>query len=736
MKKFTFFLLGVLIYASADAQSYYRSAANGNWASLTTWEQSPDNVNWATATTVPDQTATSIVVRTGNTVTIAALAAAQTLTIENGGVLQQNAPLAIHNGPTAHDLYVAGTLVVNTGIPTLVGGATVRVHTGTGIVRVDENVSGNSMFARNNPSVVFGHRATFEWKDNLAFSTSNATYFLGNHPDTIAIFKITGSVSVGADDPTIINGLLVVDGSVSWANDGTKTFRNGISATGTITQTGIGRFLVNGTTSTLGGTGTLVLNSAGGLTISNSSCTLESSKVINGGPITVENGSTLDAGVHSITGTASLTLRAGTTLISASSTGVSGSIACSGAKTFENGSNYTFDGAVSQNTGTLPAQIGTLTIANTGALGSERVTLGTTTQASTLTLNDGILNTKSYILTIPENGIVTGGSDESYVYGKLHRHTSAVVPTQYEFPVGDIAKVTNPYKPISIVTVGNGGDEFTAEYIFAPPPPPVDNVFLNTLTGLANAEYWNVEKVGTQGTTGRVLIPYTSSTTWRTVSYETITPCTQCLVAITQLDDLNWDFTGMVPGNTESPPLYRVWTEPGVLSSETVATFGTFSVGFSYDLILPIKSLVLKTERSALIWNVESHTPIKTYIVEYEKRGAWVKEYETLETTHTPKHNGLYRVKAVSVFDQEVVSNQVYFNNRSERLLFLFPNPVTNTSVSVYSDVQQRATIETFDGRVIWKGMIQKGITILSLDYPSGMYLLRGNWGIQKFIIQ
>lgn len=735
MKKFTFFLLGVLIYASADAQSYYRSAANGNWASLTTWEQSPDNVNWATATTVPDQTAASIVVRTGNTVTIAALAAAQTLTIENGGVLQQNAALTIYDGPQAYDFIITGMLVVTVGIPTLNTGAQVLVSANTGYVRIDVNVGGNSLFARNT-SIVFEHGATLDWNDNLAFGTSNATYFPNTPANVIPIFKISQNMSIGSNNPTIINGRFIANANVSWTNGGSKTFRNGIGGTGTITQTGTGAFLVSGTTSTLGGTGTLVLNSAGGLTISNSFCTLESDKVVNVGPIVVENGSTLDAETRNISGTASFTLRAGATLISASPAGVNGSITCTGANVFESLSSYTFNGTQTQVTGTLMASdVEVLTIDN------DNVVLTQPTQANTLTLTHGILTTKAHVLTVPENGTIIGGSNGSYVYGPLRRLTSTTVPTQYHFPLGDIAKGTNPYRPVTLETANLGGDEFVGEYFFASPPPASGNIFLGLLGGLKNDEYWTISSVGANSTTARVLIPYApSATAWRWVDYMStdLTACGYCAVAVTRLNagGTDWDFSGTFPNAPENPPLERPWSEAGMLSSGVLDEFGIFSVGFSYNTILPIKSIRLTSEGTSLAWHAETSSPIKWYAVEHEKGGTWVKEYETLETTYTPKHNGLYRVKAVSVFDQEVVSNQVYFSNSSRRSLFLFPNPVTNTSLSVYSDMQQRATIETFDGRACWQGILQKGVTILSVDYPAGIYLLRGKWGVQKFVIQ
>jgi hypothetical protein len=132
----------------------------------------------------------------------------------------------------------------------------------------------------------------------------NQTYF-PNAGTAIPIFLITENVgNVGANTFTTFNGVLVVDGNITFVNAGIKTFRNGISGTGTITQSpNSGQFIINGTTSTLGGN--IVLNSTvtassntllqSGLMVLSSHLNISAGTLIVNGSINL-NGFNLDLG--------------------------------------------------------------------------------------------------------------------------------------------------------------------------------------------------------------------------------------------------------------------------------------------------------------------------------------------------------------------------------------------------------------------------------------------------------
>ena len=67
--------------------------------------------------------------------------------------------------------------------------------------------------------------------------------------------------------PTIINGVFEANGNVTFTASGTKTFRNGIRGTGNISESSSGKFIINGLTAELGGSGSLTVPVTVGLEI-------------------------------------------------------------------------------------------------------------------------------------------------------------------------------------------------------------------------------------------------------------------------------------------------------------------------------------------------------------------------------------------------------------------------------------------------------------------------------------
>ena len=71
--------------ATTSASDYFRSKTTGSWGSATSWESSPDNSVWITSALVPDNSATSVTILNGHTITLAAAAGTKSLTINTGG---------------------------------------------------------------------------------------------------------------------------------------------------------------------------------------------------------------------------------------------------------------------------------------------------------------------------------------------------------------------------------------------------------------------------------------------------------------------------------------------------------------------------------------------------------------------------------------------------------------------------------------------------------------------------
>lgn len=74
-------------YGPQETGIYYKTISNGDWSNVATWKYSTDNNNWGAAKNLPDTSATSIIIKSGNTVSISTEVFADNLQIEMGAVL-------------------------------------------------------------------------------------------------------------------------------------------------------------------------------------------------------------------------------------------------------------------------------------------------------------------------------------------------------------------------------------------------------------------------------------------------------------------------------------------------------------------------------------------------------------------------------------------------------------------------------------------------------------------------
>ncbi len=247
----------------------------------------------------------------------------------------------------------------------------------------------------------------FQWNTTDAFQSSSITYF--NSAIEKPIFRITSTVgtTIGAINPTIFNGLMEVNGSITFGNSGTKTFRDGIIGSGTLTQAaGSGTLLITANDAQLGGTGAIVLNSTNGLQIASGAIvTMISNKTVNGtnNDFTVTNGGRLDCSTFVLSGSADFVLAAGGTLGIGSANGInttvaSGNIQVTGYRYYSSDANYIYNGSANQSTGAFTTEptlnrVNFFTVANTGAGGNNTVTLSAGNNnltATILYLNNGL----------------------------------------------------------------------------------------------------------------------------------------------------------------------------------------------------------------------------------------------------------------------------------------------------------------------------------------------------------
>lgn len=358
---------------STSSTDYFRSAATGNWNQTSTWQSSSDNTTWISATLTPTSAANTIQIRSGHLVRITANVTIDQVVIESGGTLRDSLAGDITTGisytlndGTGDDITIESGGVYQVKNPTrsgLPGGlGAFRVKSG-GMIEVLASNSGglSSLYASDeiwtaNGSQDFSLRVTYEtgsifhWNSTAFYPSAAITYFPNVSSSVIPIFRVSNNATSGggAANPTVINGVYDIASGFTptWTNGGTKTFRNGITGAGNLTQTSsCGQILITGATAELSGTGTITLNTNGMRVQTGSNTTLQSNKTINAtsGAGTFTLAGTLTAQNFNLNGTALFTLLADAKLITASPTGIEGSITLTGTKTFDNAGLYEFN---------------------------------------------------------------------------------------------------------------------------------------------------------------------------------------------------------------------------------------------------------------------------------------------------------------------------------------------------------------------------------------------------------
>lgn len=302
------------ILAASSATDYFRSLISGPWTSASTWQSSPDNITFQPATLAPDNNANNIYIGNGHTVTITNIAVtADQVEIENGGILLNQATLTnafiIANG-SGDDLAIdaGGVYHVTSGLSfvnyqTVNAGGTVRIKSG-GTIRIS-SVAGSShnSFATTATTYIWEDASVFDWNTTSTPGATGVTFFPDAAAGVIPIWRFSASPlgNLGGGAPLVVNGVLDANSSVIFTSGSDKTFRNGITGTGDVTQIigGAGKILITGTTAVLGGAGTII--PVNGIDIGTTTVvTMTSNKTVNGS-ITLLANSFVELGAFNLT---------------------------------------------------------------------------------------------------------------------------------------------------------------------------------------------------------------------------------------------------------------------------------------------------------------------------------------------------------------------------------------------------------------------------------------------------
>lgn len=457
-----FFALSFLI-SVPKVFAVTKTAATGNWATAGTW--TPNGVPAAgDAVIIPN--GVTVTLSTANTNNLLSL------TINSGGTLTTSSTRTI----TATTITVNGTYT-NASRGTVTGTMTVG---STGIY--NHNPGNNDV---NIPTATWNPASNCNIIGIVAtLNTSQPSYQQSFGNFTWNSTGQTGAISLGSrlyDIQGNFNVISTGSSTLTLTNTGTT---NNLAVHGNYNQTG-GSFIIatsaartmtvdgnfslstgtfNLSSSTTAGNGS-TLNVAGdfshtGGTLTESGSTTASTifftkagtqTYTSGGTVsntvnfTVNSGSILQMGTaaspSTITGGGTFTLSSGATLGITSPAGIttvgtaSGNIQTTTARTFNIAANYIYNGNANQATGTaLPATVNNFTVNNSGAGGSNTVTLGGTIAINgNLAITAGVFATSNNAVTLNGNftnsGTFTAGSSNIAIGGSATQSIAGFTTT-------------------------------------------------------------------------------------------------------------------------------------------------------------------------------------------------------------------------------------------------------------------------------------------------------------------
>jgi len=425
-----FIILFVIISVRGQSAGDFQTNQSGNWNATTSWERW-NGGSWITpAPNVPSSTDGVITIQNGHTITVTAVASADQMIINSGGIVNLQATLNIENDADA-DLTINGTLNNSTGTLIVKNLSEVVVN---GLYEVSNSPGSTSL--KNNATMVFNSASTYRHSRNGGSlpaenkttwdvnATSEVTGVVGSGPGNLYqnygnfIWNSTGQTgnfNFGKNFTTVNGNFTIIStgaGQIQLAQSGNSVINIGgnflqtggkliTTTTGNRTINVTGNFAVsNGTfdfSEKNSGTATVLLNidgnfsnTGGTITKSGNASNIVATIVFtkngsqtytSGGTITnlvnftVNSGSTLQMAAASsvVEGGGTFTLSSGATIgitstAGITSSGATGNIQVTGTRTYSVGANYTYNGVASQNVGNgFPNNLsGTLTTDNSG----------------------------------------------------------------------------------------------------------------------------------------------------------------------------------------------------------------------------------------------------------------------------------------------------------------------------------------------------------------------------------
>ncbi len=408
----------------------------------------------------------------------------------------------------------------------------------------------------------------------------------------------------------------------------------------------------------------------------------------------------IESGVVTLSNGSSLVIDGDLIISNGSFTGSSGSLVnitddlnYSGGALDWNGTNVALSGDTEQmidGNFTGVSAFGNLLINNTDATGVT-INSGDVEVEGILTLTDGLVNTTTTeSLTLTSTGDWEGASNSSYVTGPISKNDITVAST-FEFPVGKAVR----YAPASIVNIGTGGQDWSAEYFTSTNPTFPNTSFddtdpgsgFNALDEIIASDRWEIISSGSNN--AQIELFYGT--------HLTIGDVGELRVVWWNTAESRWENQGgILDGNATT----------GMVTSENSIGFTTqqFALGLASEITLPVEFLYFDGDliegESHLEWATASELDNDRFEVErsldgitFERIGivggnGTTNEVSTYQFVDKLPGVGLnfYRLKQIDFDEQFEYSETILVDNRDASVTFdmnVYPNPTDQGNINI-----------------------------------------------------
>ena len=473
----------------------------GNWTDTSRW----------TPSVVPIA-CDSVVITSGNPITIAASSAAKSVTVQTGATLTANSSLSLSgtlqgNGTLAGagainmsgsnmsivgsssismagNLSVTGTLTIQSGA-TLNSTANISVSassTVTNLGTVNSNTTtGLLTLSASTSSWVNGANASLSLINSIAGVTNalfdasaipNTVTYLNNGASIYAPISSYNNLAIGGGGTkslvasTLVTGNFTIQNSTSLVGTGYV-----LTLKGNWTDNYNGSNLTNVDIVFGAGTGTQTITKVSGAENFNNVTITSGSTVSMGSSIGVLSNLILNSGASLNSGTYNISI-SGNWTDNGTFTGGTGLVL------FNGSSNQTLTG---HGSGENFTQLSENKVTGNLILG------GAVNVTGVLNLIQGpLVTTSTNILKLTITASVTGGSDLAYISGPIDKTGN----TAFVFPLGNTTLSTGAFHPLAITAPSSITDEFIAQYF--PTAQGFGSPVVSTLDRVSSCEYWTL----------------------------------------------------------------------------------------------------------------------------------------------------------------------------------------------------------------------------------------------------